>query len=283
MGAEIRDLSAADIPEAVRVLHEGFPHRSPRYWEAGLDRLAGRDTPANAARLGHALFVDGTMRGVILSIPSIHDTPLGPQTFVNLSSWSVDPAHRGRSALQLYVTASSRDSAFTYTNLSATAHTLKAVLAKGFREMTAGQLLCVGRRMSFGKKYFVQPRKAMAAGLSESATRVLVDHEDFGCLSVCLETPSKLIPLIFLRRSVNSVPLAQLIYCERLDDLIANGLAVSTWLLSRGYPAMIIDASGTVRGLTGRYFAGKAKKYVKGPAPVFAVDHTYSEMMYFGL
>ena len=283
MASDIRALANSDIPQAVRVLHEGFPHRSAAYWHSGLDRLAARDPIAGTVGLGHGLWVDGAMRGVILSIPSIHETPFGPRIFVNLSSWSVDPAHRGRAALQLYVVASTGDSEVTYTNLSATARTLKAVLARGFREWTAGQLLCLGIRASPGRKRFLPPRLGLAAGLSAATSRVLIDHEALGCLAVCIETPLRSFPLVFLKRKVNSLPLAQLLYCERLEELVDNGLAVSAWLLSRGYPAMIIDSNGPIAGLPGRYFAGKARKFVKGPEPAFAADHTYSEMMYFGL
>lgn len=283
MSTEIRDLAATDLPEAVRVLCEGFPHRAPAYWHRGLDQMAALDTVPNTVRYGHGLFVDGAMRGVILSIPTVHAGGPLPQTYVNLSSWCVHPGHRGRSALQLYAQASSRHAEVTYTNLSATTHTLKAVVARGFQEWTAGQMLCVGTRSAAGRRRFVPPAQALAAGLPAPVVRLLVDHERFGCLAVCVETPDRLVPLVFLKRSVKGIPLAQLVYCEAIDDLVANGRAVSLWLARQGHPGMIIDASGPVPGLWGRYFPGKARKFFKGPPPRLAVDHSYSEMMFFGL
>ena len=54
------------------------------------------------------------------------------------------------------------------------------------------------------------------------------------------------------------------------------------WLLARGYPALLVDGSGPIIGLKGKYFPGKAAKYYKGQFPLYAVDHTYSEMIYIG-
>jgi hypothetical protein len=53
-------------------------------------------------------------------------------------------------------------------------------------------------------------------------------------------------------------------------------------LARRGYPFMLVDASGPVAGLTGRYVPAKASKYIKGPLPAKAIDHTYSEMVLLG-
>jgi hypothetical protein len=282
MNPEIRDLSESDLPEAIRLLCEGFPRRAATYWRTGFDRLARRDPPQNTVRIGHAIFDSGTMRGVILAIPSTHENRASTQTFVNISSWYVQSSHRGAPAKQLYRYASSRHPDVTYTNLSAKPHTLKAIRAMGFQEWTAGQLLCVGTKGGAGRTRIISAEKSRAAGLPDPIARTLMDHERFGCISFCIETPTKLAPFVFLRRRVRFVPCAQLIYCESLDDLIPNGRAISASLAMRGYPAMIVDANGPVPGLPGRYFAGRSSKYFRGPAPAVAVDHTYSEMIFLG-
>ena len=50
-----------------------------------------------------------------------------------------------------------------------------------------------------------------------------------------------------------------------------------TWV-----PLLLVDASGPLPGLAGRYVAAKSSKYVKGPRPASAVDHLYSEMVLLG-
>jgi len=47
----------------------------------------------------------------------------------------------------------------------------------------------------------------------------------------------------------------------------------------RGFPLLLIDASAPIEGLVGRFVDGEARKYLKGPK---VIDHTYSEMVYFG-
>jgi len=54
------------------------------------------------------------------------------------------------------------------------------------------------------------------------------------------------------------------------------------WLTMRGFPLMLIDASFPIEGLVGYYVDGKSSKYFKGPRPVKAIDHTYSEMVLLG-
>ena len=76
--------------------------------------------------------------------------------------------------------------------------------------------------------------------------------------------------------------MAQLIYCERLSDLVDNSWAITLEALKRGFVALLVDASGPIEGFRGRYFPGRAAKYYKGPAPLFAFDHSYSEMIYVG-
>ena len=282
MTFDIRDLSEADFPEAIRLLCEGFPQRDAAYWRTGLERLSGREPFPDTVRIGHALYDGGQMRGVVLAIPSIHEGRTGAQTFVNISSWYVHSSHRGPPAKALYGHASSRCENVVYTNLSAAAHTLKTITAIGFREWSAGQLLCIGTQSGEGRTRIVAAKHARSAGLPDSICRTLVEHEKFGCISFYVESPAKLSPFIFLRRRVKLLPCAQLIYCESIGDLVSNGRAICAALAMRGLPAMIVDTSGAVSGLRGKYFPGRASKYLKGPTPALAIDHTYSEMIYLG-
>ena len=108
-------------------------------------------------------------------------------------------------------------------------------------------------------------------------------HANRGCITFCLELPDRLAPFIFLPRRIKpGIPVAQLIYCERMDDFQDNSRNIYLSLLARGYPAMLVDASGPIVGLKGKYFPGRASKYYKGQPPFYAVDHTYSEMIYIG-
>jgi len=283
---EIREMDDCDVPEVVPLLLEGFPRRTADYWREGLKRLAERERPPHTEKYGYVLAAGNSLRGVVLTIPSIHNSVSGPQVFINISSWYVRPSHRGQPAKELYYHASRRDG-ITYTNLSAATNTIKTITSFGFREWTAGQMIAVGlkRRRSIGKRLqFLTPDQAKSAGISEAEARVLVDHAAFGCLAFCLETADRLSPFIFMPRQVkHTLSCAQLIYCQSLDDLVAHGRAILFWLAAHGLPLMILDASGPIKGLIGRFIPGKAIKYVKGPTPTKVIDHTYSEMVVLGV
>jgi hypothetical protein len=282
---EIRNIDDRDLPNVVSLLCEGFPRRTAAYWWAALKRLGERERPANSEKYGYTLTTGDVLSGIALTIPSIHIGASGLQQFVNISSWYVRPSHRGRAAKALYNHASGRDGV-TYTNLSAAAHTIKTITSFGFQEWTTGQMLALGlthRRSPSKGPRILTLDQAKSAGLSDAETQVLSDHASFGCIVFCIELADRLSPFIFLRRRIKSVlPCAQLIYCQSLDDLVAHSRAVWCWLAARGFPFMIVDASGPIEGLTGHYVSGKASKYVKGPLPAKAIDHTYSEMVLLG-
>jgi hypothetical protein len=279
----IREMMDDDVPEVVSLLCEGFPS-TPEYWRSGLDRLARRERPPNTEKYGYVLAGENALGGVVLTIPSIHDDGSTRQVFINISSWYAQPSFRGTPAKELYRHAS-RHEDITYTNLSAAAHTIKTITSFGFQEWTGGQMVAFGLkrdRSSAKRLRFHKWDETEALGLSPAEVKVLADHEAFGCLTFCLETSNGLFPFVFVRRWIKGfVPCAQLIYCRNLVDLIEHGRAISMRLAMRGFPLMIVDASGPIKGLAGQYIRGRGK-YFKGPRPLRAVDHTYSEMVLLG-
>jgi hypothetical protein len=276
----IRPMTPDDLPAVVALMSESFQRRSQAYFEAGIARLTEREVPDGYERYGFVIDDDG-VKGAILAIPSLHETPAGPQVFVNLSSWCVAKSHRGPAAKALYGRASDRPEAVN-TNLSAAAHTLKTVGALGFRPWTVGQLVALGARAR-AEARVLSLDAAVAAGLPDPQARLLAYHARFGCLTPVIESNGGLMPLIFLRRKVRRlIPAAQLIYCPDRAEFLAQAAAVFAWLRLRGFPALLIDSNGPEPALRGKYYPGVAAKYVRGQAPRLDVDHTYSEMIYLG-
>lgn len=282
---EIREIVDDDLPQVVRLLCEGFTERTPEYWQTGLGKIANRERPADTEKYGYVLVADDALRGVILTISSVHEDGSEKQTVINVGSWYVQPPFRGPPARELYGHACGRDG-ITYTNLSPALHTINTIRSFGFEEWTAGQMIAVGLKWdqsSLQKNRIVSSSRLADAEICPSEKKLLADHESLGCLAFCMDTPDGASPFIFVRRRVKGfIPCAQLIYCRDLTDLVRHGLTISSWLMMRGFPLLLVDASASIEGLLGHYVAGRASKYFKGPRPIKAIDHTYSEMVFLG-
>lgn len=281
---EIREILESDLPEVVALLCEGFSGRTPEYWRTGLRRISDRPCPEKTEKYGFVLVAEDELRGVVLTIPSIHKDGSEPRVFINISSWYVQPPFRGPPARELYRYACGR-TGVTYTNLSPAPHTLKTIKSFGFEEWTMGQMIAVGLKWdkSSLQKNRIVSSKIGGVDICPFEKKLLADHENLGCLVLCIDTPNGASPFIFVRRRVKGViPCAQLIYCRDMTDLVRHGLTISGWLMMHGFPLILADASAPIDGLFGHYVGGKGSKYFKGPQPINAIDHTYSEMVFFG-
>ena len=278
----IRELEHADIPQVAQILAEGFPRRSLAFWQ---DRLRGMELRERAPRtplFGFGI-EDHGLQGVALTFGSLHGPAEARQTIVNISSWAVRPTQRGPAAKELYRHATSADG-MTFSNLSAAPHTQRTIKEFGFTERTAGQFAGVGvLRARAARRRILSVSEAERAGLAPIRAEMMRYHEARGCLTFCVEEIDRLASIMLLPRRVGpGIPVAQLIYCERLSDLVDNSWVITSEILKRGYVALLVDASGPIEGLWGRYFPDRAAKYYKGPVPPYAVDHSYSEMIYIG-
>jgi hypothetical protein len=278
----IRPIGPADLPAVAALLAAGFPQRPRGYWEAGLTRLGERPTPPGTEQYGYVLD-HGSPTGVILTISSDHATPEGPRVYTNISSWAVQPSSGVLGPLQLLRRAVSAPEA-TVTTLSAVPDSLETLRRLGFQCWSEGQVVGIGTA-STGQAKVLDLDAAQAAGLNERQASILADHAAMGCLTPCVLVRGALTPLIFLRRRIERlvpIPAAQLIYCAHLANLLPHTGVVWRWLAAHGYPLMIVDASGPLPGIRGRYYPGRAAKYYRGPNPGMDCDHTYSEMVYLG-
>lgn len=276
-----RQIQDADLPQVITLLTESFPRRTRAYWQTGLATLGALPQIPGRPRYGYVIDDNG-IRGVLLTYTSLHGSGTPRQVITNISSWCVAPSHRGPLAKGLYNFAS-RDEGITYTNLSAATHTLKTIVAFGFEPWTTGQAVGIGRGKTPGFGGIVTVADADPDAMSASDLKMLRDHQDLGCIALCVRINGRLVPMIFVRRRIRRfIPCAQLIYCEHVRDFLDHSQAINRHLMRAGYPFLIFDCNGPVPEIKGRYYAGKAAKYTKGPRPVCGVDHTYSEMVYLG-
>ena len=90
-------------------------------------------------------------------------------------------------------------------------------------------------------------------------------------------------PFVFKARRVlrGLVPCSQVIYCRSHAELSKCAGALGRYLLSKGHVFGLVDATGPVPGLVGRYFAGVGPKYAKGPNPPSPGDLAFTEFVVF--
>ena len=277
----IRPIQEKDLEAVVDVMATSFTRRSHQYFREGLERLAARPVPDGGQPWGH-LIDDGGICGAVLSISSDHNYGTQRQTYTNISTWCVNPTHRGPLAKELYDTAGGPNHWVT-TNLSAAKHTLKTLDKLTFRPRATGQYVALANRNRPRGAHMLSLTEGIREGLADCHVATLQDHAVRGCVIGCLATHDRLMPLIFLPRNIKRVLTGgQLIYCEDMQYFLVHCGPVLPWLRRKGKMALIMDASADMAEFHGSFLSGKAAKFVRGADPLWDVDHTYSEMFYLG-
>jgi hypothetical protein len=113
---------------------------------------------------------------------------------------------------------------------------------------------------------------------------LLLDHADFGCISLWCITAERAYPFVFRPRLVKGcIRCAQLIYCRDIDDLVRFARPIGLYLTLRGQPFVITDSNGPIRGLVGKFFPERMPRYFRGPDLPRLGDLAYTETALFGL
>jgi hypothetical protein len=270
-----RQIRTADLQAVADLLTRGFPDRPRKYWTTALARLEARGAPEGCPQFGYLLEADGRAAGVLLLIFAEREG----RVRCNISSWYVEPAHRGHAAILAAMATKLKH--VTYLNTSAATHTWPILEAQGYRRYSQGQFVALPALSRGGG--------VTARGLAE-ADRDLPDYEllcahaDAGCTVLVCETPHGPAPFVFLRRRVarGLLPAMQLIYARDTESLAACAGGVGRYLLARGGLCVICDAEAPIAGLAGLFFKDRGPRYFKGPERPRPNDLAFTEMVVFG-
>ena len=197
----------------------------------------------------------------------------------NMSSWYVEPAHRGHAALLSAMAGRRKD--VTYLNASAAEHTWPILQAQGYQRYTEGQF-AAAPALSLRGKARVRPLSEADAGLADYD--LLKAHAEAGCLVLVADTSAGPAPFVFLRRRIRGLPVAavQLVWDPGADAFAANAGPLGRALLRHGAPVVILDAEGAIPGLPGRFFRDRTPRFFKGPDRPRVNDLAFTEMVVFG-
>jgi hypothetical protein len=236
---------------------------------------------------GYVLDNDGDLVGVLLLICA-SVTRNGETTLrCDLSSWYVDPSYRTYGSMLAQRAAKHHDA--TYFNVPPAKHTWQILEAQGFRPFSDGRIVAVPMLSPSHGATKVRAISAdmpgqvdAGADLEQGEITLLLDHADFGCLSLVCDTAEGRQPFVFgLHHRSGVIPVAHLVYCRDLADFVRLARPVGQHLLRRGYGFVILASNGPIEGLVGRYAAGRPR-YFKGPDPLRIGDVAYSEEVVFG-
>jgi hypothetical protein len=283
-GVRSRQITESDFTGVVDLLTEGFPVRSPRYWQSALAALASHGTPPGLPKYGYLLEQDGSPVGVILLIYSAIAAGGTTTLRCNVSSWYVQPEFRSHASLLISQATKRKD--ITYINVSPALHTLPIIGAQGFMPYSSGRFLALPAISEGGRD-----DTAKIAGIDAppqvrfepSELELLKVHQRFGCLSLWCTTADEALPFVFMPQTVKGIiPCMQLVHCRDIGDFVRFARPLGRYLAKRGRPVVIIDSNGPIPGLVGRYFDGKSPKYYKGPRRPNFGDLAYTETVMFG-
>jgi hypothetical protein len=209
-------------------------------------------------------------------------------TCCNVSSWYVDPAFRNYAALFASMTQKRKD--ITYFNVTPAMATWPILEAQGFVSYCRGLHFSMPALSRGGRGITVEavtPATLSIAGLPDADLEMLKRHAGYGCLSLVCRTAQAALPFIFFslrkRRGIIPLPAMQLGYCRSIADYIDCAGAIGRYLLYRGKPIIIIDATGALAGLPGIYSEARGRKYYKGPHRPRLGDLADTELAIYGM
>jgi len=277
---QIREIISADLPAVAALLVEGFPARTPAYWDRALAILSARQVIEGYPQFGFLLEINERPEGVMLLLSS----QIGGIVRSNLSSWYVREAHR-KYATFLFKRTIQRKGG-VYLNLSPSPAVLPIVEAFGFRSYTQGTLLIDARSaLSGGGGTRVTDLTAAGlAALPPGETRALVEsHLARGCSGLAVQDNQGTMAALYrIKRLKRIIPAARFIAGDPARLMAAAGPLMRA-LARRGVPLALIDAPADLEPPAGmRVLAGRERRFSKGAPPPEPGDLFETEIALFG-
>lgn len=225
------------LDSAAELLCQGFPSRSPGFWQRGLKRLSDYQETAREGPIGSLLMADDVPVGVLLTIPRRDaDTD---RRIVNLSGWYIREEHRWFAPRMLLAALSDTNAVYTDLTPSAAAAALNDRL--GFKTISYDvhllplpALAVVGRAQGC----LISLEELPLGVISNGQQRDLETHRDLGCIVILLEINGRCHPLVFDTFKRKGISIARVIYAESNELIIDNLRLLARHLIGRGVPLL---------------------------------------------
>ncbi len=286
-----REIAEKDLDDVIRLLRRGFPDRGEAYWRRGFARHVTRTLPTDYPRYGFVLEQPEGLVGVLLTLHTRADFVQGDVVRCNLSSWYVDP--RFRAYATLLDRKAQQNPTVTYLNVTPAPETFRIQEAFGSVRYCRGQMLVLPL---FGRRHAGVTIREVGAGddlsdLAPGARTLIRDHRSYGCLCFVWSDGGEGRPLILQKRDMQlwrgspglRVPIYSVVFVSPFEDLHRVVGSLGRLLLKRrAMPWILVDSTGPIRGLVGRFVEGRRVKFSRGPSPMPLGDLAYTELVLFG-
>lgn len=279
-----RQIEEADISAIAALLTHGFSRRDRQFWPRAFEQLKKHEPPAGLPKYGYLMESGDRPVGVILLICSTIQEGEKVATRCNLSSWYVEPYFRIFAPLLRSQVLQEKN--VTYLNVSADFHTWQIIEAQGFKRYCDGVFIAVPALNGlFGgtKAKVIDARRGPVAHADKFEETMLLEHAQYGCISLWCVTERDAYPFIFRRRFAKGViPGMQLIYCRDIALFVRFAKEIGRYLAMRGSFFVRIDANGPIAGVIGRFRRSAMPRYFKGPHKPRLGDLAYTEFALLG-
>jgi hypothetical protein len=279
-----RQIDDADISELVDLLTRGCEYKHPRqFWQNIFAGLSRRKVPSGYPRYGYTIESDGKLVGVIIMIFSTIWNGAKASIRCNGSSLYIDPNFRIYAPL--LISRARKDKNVTVLNVTAAPHTHKMVEASGYIQYSDGVFVAIpllSRTLGDVSVRVINGQEEPDAPFSPYDRDLLLEHADFGCTGLWCVTDERAYPFVFRSRRFRSLPCAQLIYSNSVEDLVRLARPIGYYLARKLQLLVMLDANGPVPGLVGTY-RKRTPKYFLGPNRPGMGDLAYTETALFGI
>jgi hypothetical protein len=284
---KVRPITDADVPAAITLLTRGYGSVRPRrFWEDIFSRLGHRLLPAGRLpRYGYVIDSDGELVGILLLIFSTIRENGKSKIRCNGFGLYVDPAFRLYAPPLIRKASDFKDA--TVLNLTPAEHTFRVMEALSYVRYCDGLFVSIplfSRSPNVTPVRVVDVHTKLDVSLDPDDRDLLLEHADCGCTSLWCITSQGAYPFVFRMQQVRKIPCAQLVYCRNVDDFVRFARPIGFFLARHTRRFLVLlDANGPVRGLAGKYFAGKANRFFCGSDRPRLGDLAYTEVSLFGI
>jgi hypothetical protein len=277
-----REIVRSDFDRLADLMTSGYPSSSHDFWLQRLGRLSQHASPLGYPKYGFVLERDGAPIGGIFTVFSSVIVNELSRIRCYLTNWYVTPEYRSYASMLAKQAKKYKEA--TYFIGTPSGHARPILEAQGYTRYCDGRFTAapaLSRRHEDARVAVLSDQSCGKSGLPPPEEELLLRHARYGCISLTCSSASGVYPFVFHPRlKARVVPFARLVYCRDLSDLVRLAAPLGRFLISRGYPLIVLDANGPVPGLVGAY-SGNFPKFFSGPDQPRLGDSAYSARVIF--